>query len=139
MAILLSRCKSIDSNHLQYILISLHVITILACGILLLDTIPAKATGAGICLVLKNVERWDFLYIRKRPDHRSEKVGAIAPNTSSPIIVTGKCTPNTINLKHLWCPIEYFVTSAESRRGYIKMYYTRSVECPPSVEFYRQK
>jgi hypothetical protein len=100
--------------------------------------VVSEAAPVGTCLAIKNVERWDFLYIRKNPDHRSPKVGAIAPNTSAPVVVTGRCTPNTTNLRRLWCPVEYFVTKSERRTGFVKMYFTKQIKCPPSVEFYRQ-
>ena len=133
MGVFLSYCRLSGSRWLHCIFIGLYVAIILAAKILFFNITLANAASVGACLALENVESWDFLYIRKKPDHRSEKVGAIAPNTSGPIFVTGKCTPNTKNLKDLWCPVEYFITSAESRRGYVKMFYTKPAECPPSV------
>ena len=129
-------------KHWNYVLrlrVKLFVVFFLSLMMILNILIVTKAAPIGSCLSIANVDQWDFLYIRKNPDHKSSKVGAIAPNTSSPIVVTGRCVPNTKNLKRLWCPIEYFITKSERRNGYIKMYYTVQVQCPPSLEFYRQQ
>jgi hypothetical protein len=83
------------------------------------------------------VERWDFLYIRSRPDHRSAKAGAISPETVSPILITGECTPPGAHPKQLWCPVRYYVTKDTTRSGFVKAWFTRPVRCPPSLDYYR--
>jgi hypothetical protein len=102
--------------------------------------LPAEALAfkRGECLEVVRVERWDFLYIRARPDHRSAKVGAIAPETASPILITGACTPAGAPPKQLWCPIKYYVTKDATRSGFVKAYFTDEVPCPPSLDFYRE-
>jgi|GEM_PF-5950492 len=99
----------------------------------------SRAAPVGTCLEIANVERWDFLYIRARPNHKSMKLGAIAPNTVSPIVIIGKCTPNTRNLRRLWCLIDYYVTDKKILRGYVKMYFTGKINCPASLAHYRGK
>ena len=98
----------------------------------------ALAFKPGGCLRVVGVDRWDFLYIRERPDHRSAKVGAIDPESISPIVITGACTPVGAPPRRLWCPIKYYVTKEASRSGYVKAFYTKEVPCPPSLDFYRE-
>ena len=98
----------------------------------------ALAFRTGQCLAVVDVDRWDFLYIRARPDHRSAKVGAIDPASSSPIVITGACTPAGAPPRRLWCPIKYYVTKEAIRSGYVKAFYTKEVPCPPSLDFYRE-
>ena len=98
----------------------------------------AAAFKRGQCLEVVGVDRWDFLYIRARPDHRSAKVGAIAPESDSPIVISGSCTPAGAPPKRLWCPIRYYVTKDEVRSGFVKAYYTSEVPCPASLDFYRE-
>ena len=97
----------------------------------------AYAFKRGDCLEVIKVDAWDFLYIRTRPDHRSAKAGAIAPETVSPIVVTGACTPRGAPPQRLWCPVAYYVTKNSVRRGYVKAYFTRQIVCPPSLGFYQ--
>jgi hypothetical protein len=116
-----------------------HSILILLCLIMQNNAVEfSYAASVGTCLQIANVERWDFLYIRAKPHHESMKVGAIAPNTDSPIVISGKCTPNTKNLRRLWCLIDYYVTNETTHKGYIKMYFTRKIMCPPSLAHYRR-
>lgn len=110
-----------------------------AITVLFVSSGNAQSFEPGNCLKIDNVERWDFLNIRARPDHRSEITGAIAPNTGNPIVVTGRCTPQTANLRRLWCPIVYFATKEVRLEGYVKMYFTELIECPPSVEYYQNR
>jgi len=98
----------------------------------------AEAAKVGACLKVVNVDPFDVLYIREKPDYRSAKTGAIAPDSESPIVVTGPCTPPGATSRKLWCPITYYVTKDTSRKGYVKMYFTQEVPCPPSLEFYKQ-
>lgn len=98
----------------------------------------ALAFKPGGCLAVVGVDRWDFLYIRARPDYHSAKVGAIDPASSSPIVITGSCTPAGAPPKRLWCPIKYYVTKQAIRSGYVKAFYTKEVPCPPSLDFYRE-
>ena len=98
----------------------------------------ALAFKPGGCLRVVGVDRWDFLYIRERPDHRSAKVGAIDPESISPIVITGACTPAGAPPRRLWCPIKYYVTKEAIRSGYVKAFYTKEVPCPPSLDFYRE-
>ena len=100
-------------------------------------TPDAFAFERGACLEVVKVDAWDFLYIRARPDHRSAKVGAIAPETVSPIVITGACTPPGAPPKRLWCPVTYYVTKNSVRSGYVKAYFTRETPCPPSLGFYK--
>ena len=97
----------------------------------------AYAFKRGACLEVIKVDAWDFLYIRTRPDHRSAKAGAIAPETVSPIVVTGACTPPGAPPKRLWCPVTYYVTKNSVRSGYVKAYFTREAPCPPSLGVYQ--
>lgn len=97
----------------------------------------AHAFERGACLAVTRVERWDFLYIRSRPDHLSEKAGAIAPETMLPIVVTGACTPPGAPPRRLWCPVTYYVTRDATRSGYVKAFFTREVPCPPSLPILR--
>lgn len=98
----------------------------------------ASSAPVGACLTVVNVKPFDVLYIRERPDYRSRKVGAIAPDSDSPVVVTGRCTPAGAGPRKLWCPIKYYVTSSETRSGYVKMYYAREIPCPPSVKYYQE-
>ncbi|WP_031195672.1 hypothetical protein [Mesorhizobium sp. L103C119B0] len=98
----------------------------------------ALAFKPGGCLRVVGVDRWDFLYIRERPDHRSAKVGAIDPESISPIVITAACTPAGAPPRQLWCPIKYYVTKEAIRRGFVKAFYTKEVPCPPSLDFYRE-
>ncbi len=98
----------------------------------------ANAFKRGACLAVVGVDRWDFLYIRARPDHRSAKVGAIASESVSPIVVSGPCTPAGAPPKRLWCPVNYYVTKEAIRSGFVKAFYTNEVPCPPSLDFYRE-
>lgn len=114
---------------------------ILASVAVIISTCGSYATETGRfekgdCVAIRNVDLWDFLYLRARPHHKSEAVGAIAPDTESPIVVSGRCTPNTTNLRRLWCPVTYYSTRENQLNGYVKMYFTRPIECPPSLEYY---
>ena len=94
------------------------------------------ANAADRCLAVAHVDPWDFLYIRQQPDHRSDKAGAIAPNSKAPIVVTGGCTPPKAGPRRQWCPIDYYVTRNTKRSGYVKMYYTKTVKCPENLNLY---
>jgi hypothetical protein len=100
--------------------------------------VDAAAATTGTCLKVANVDTFDVLFIRERPDHRSEKTGAIAPDSTAPLVVTGPCTPRGAPLRKLWCPIKYYITKDASRTGYVKMYFTEEIPCPPSLEFYKK-
>lgn len=89
----------------------------------------AAAPKPGTCLRVTNVESWDFLYIREKPDHRSRKVGAIRPDTNKRLVVSGKCTPATENKRRLWCMVDYNVLNDVTISGYVKMYFTRETGC----------
>ncbi len=91
--------------------------------------LAAAGPKPGTCLRVANVESWDFLYIRERPDHLSRKVGAIRPDTRKKLVVSGKCTPVTTNKRKLWCKIRYNVLNDVYTSGYIKMYFTEEVGC----------
>ena len=83
----------------------------------------------GTCLLVANVESWDFLYIREKPDHRSRKVGAIQPDSKKKLVVAGDCVPAGANKKKLWCMVNYNVINNVYISGYIKMYYTKETNC----------
>jgi hypothetical protein len=89
--------------------------------------IPASARG---CLSVINVEAWDFLNIRARPSHTSDIVAAIAPGTPSVLWSTGPCIPRSEVPTRRWCPVDYHPLPTVVRSGYVKAYFTRSVECP---------
>jgi hypothetical protein len=112
--------------------ISMAALTLLAVGS------AGHAFERGQCLELARVDRWDFLYIRARPDYRSAKVGAISPDSASPIVITGRCTPAGAPPKQLWCPVKYYVTKDATRTGFVKAYFTNEIPCPPSLDFYQQ-
>jgi hypothetical protein len=97
----------------------------------------AQTFSKNDCLEITRVDRWDFLYIRARPDHTSKAVGAIAVTSSNPLVITGACTPQTSNTKRLWCPVVYYATRETPIRGWVKMYFTRKIECPPSAAYYQ--
>ncbi len=99
----------------------------------------AQTFQKGDCLAVINVEPWDFLYIRSRPDHRSEKVAAIRYDTVNPVVVDGRCTPRTTNLRKLWCPIKYYLSANRLAEGFVKMYFTKPIECPLSYNYYQNK
>jgi hypothetical protein len=65
-------------------------------------------------------------------------VGAIAPESASPIVITGPCTPAGAPPKRLWCPVKYYVTKDAIRSGFVKAYFTNEIPCPPSLGFYRE-
>lgn len=121
---------------------NLPALAVFSCVILAILSLP-EAIGAvyreGTCLRLANVESWDFLYIRKRPNHKSPKAGAIRYNSDSLLVVSGRCTPNTSNLRRLWCPVQYYLGRDTILKGYIKMHFTKRRKCPASFDYYRGK
>lgn len=116
---------------------ALFAISSIVLAALSLPEATAAVFREGTCLRLANVESWDFLYIRRRPDHRSRKVGAIRYNSDSLLVVSGRCTPNTTNLRQLWCPIQYYLGRDTVLKGYIKMHFTSKRKCPASFDYYR--
>ena len=97
----------------------------------------AQSFKKGDCLAIINVDPWDFLFIRARPDHRSGKIAAIRYDTANPVVVDGKCTPNTTNLRRLWCPVKYYISPGRVASGFVKMHFTRAEECPISYQYYQ--
>lgn len=114
-----------------------RIFVALCMAMLALECSSAMSAPVGACLTVINVKPFDVLYIREKPDYRSSKVGAIAPDSESPIVVTGRCTPAGAGPRKLWCPIKYYVTKDATRSGYVKMYFTKEIPCPPSLKFYQ--
>ena len=100
-------------------------------------SVAAQTFQKGDCLAIINVDPWDFLFIRARPDHRFSKVAAIRYDTANPVVVDGRCTPNTRNLRRLWCPVKYYISPGRVASGYVKMHFTRPKECPISYDYYQ--
>lgn len=135
MALLMSRLVSTRIMRLQSSIVTLLVIALLGVG---LTNAFAQRFQKGDCLAVINVDPWDFLFIRARPDHRSGKIAAIRYDTANPVVVDGNCTPNTTNLRRLWCPVKYYISPGRVASGYVKMHFTRPKECPPSYDYYLQ-
>jgi hypothetical protein len=99
----------------------------LACAAFCCQPGPALA---GTCYRVVNVDLWDVLYIRSRRDHRSEAVGAVAPDHAQVIRATGPCQPAGASRKRQWCPVDYAPLPGVTKSGFVKAYFVKPVECP---------
>jgi hypothetical protein len=85
-----------------------------------------------VCYRVENVDFWDILYIRSKPDFRSTAVGGIAPDHNGIIRGTGPCRPSGISRKRQWCPVDYFPLPEVRKSGFIKAFFIRKAPCPRS-------
>lgn len=95
--------------------------------------LPGGITTANsrdaVCYQVANVDPFDVLYIRSRRDHRSDPVGAIAPDHKTPIRATGPCRPANASKRRQWCPVEYYPLPSVKQAGYIKAYFVVRTSC----------
>ena len=95
-----------------------------------LSAASAPALAEPHCLRVVNVDFWDVLYIRAKESHRSNAVGAIAPDHDGTIELTGPCMPQGQSPKRQWCPVHYYPLPAVRISGYVKAYFTTATACP---------
>jgi hypothetical protein len=99
-----------------------------------LGSAPVPSRAADRCLVPDKVRTWDFLNIRAEPDAGARIVAAAAPSSGSVMLQTGPCVPaKEPRPTRRWCPVRYAPVDGVLRSGYVKAYFTRSVDCPPAV------
>lgn len=92
----------------------------------------AGAQASSACFSVVNVDAWDVLYIRSKPDHRSAAAGAIAPDHTGIIRSTGPCRPLKASSRRQWCPVDYFPLPDVKKSGFVKAYFIRPAACPGS-------
>ena len=73
---------------------------------------------------------WDVLYIRSRQTHLSSVVGAIAPDHTGVLRVTGRCLPQGLSVKRQWCAVDYFPLPDVKMSGFVKAYFVKPIACP---------
>jgi hypothetical protein len=105
--------------------------TLLGCVIA--SGLSGFEAGAGTahCYHVANVDFWDVLYIRSERSHLSRAVGAIAPDHSGTIRVTGPCLPAGANPKKQWCPVAYNPLPSVQISGFVKAWFVKPAACPP--------
>jgi hypothetical protein len=107
-----------------------------AASLLILALMAPAATAVATprpqgCYGVVNVDVWDVLYIRRAKDHRSAKVGAVAPDHTGILRAAGRCDPPSGNRKRMWCPVDYFPLPDVKISGFVKAYFIEERACPP--------
>ena len=103
---------------------------LLALVLFLLQSISVSAAKQPGCYHVVNVDLWDVLYIRRKKDHRSAAVGAIAPDHTGIIRAAGRCDPPGGNRKRMWCPVDYYPLPDVKISGFVKAYFVDAAGCP---------
>ncbi len=92
--------------------------------------LSTACAAEAVCYRVEKVDFWDILYIRSKPDFRSNAVGGIAPDHNGTIKATGPCRPAGISRKRQWCPVDYFPLPEVRKSGFIKAIFVRPAPCP---------